>query len=316
MDGLGVAIDDPVVIVRAVHFASTAIVLGALIFRTVVVKPIANSAEGLAARKQARRIATIGLAISVASAAILLPLQAVNMSGESFSPATMTELLWTVITGTQFGVVLTIRLLLAIILFGCLAYDHVVMSRWLGLMSALGLVAAIAWTGHAGAGVGALGILHLAADVLHLIAAAAWLGGLVSLVLLFAAVRRGGHVRMSLAREATSRFSTLGIASVGTLISTGAVNTWLLVGSWRALVTTDYGRLLILKVGIFTLMVSVAAVNRFWLTPRLAACCDGGRQQSALFQLMWTGSSEIAFGAAIYGIVGALGMLHPAIHFL
>ena len=120
MDGLGVEIDNPLVIVRAIHFASTAIVLGALIFRTAVVEPISNAAEGLTVRKQARRIATISLAITVASAAVFLPLQAANMSGQSLSAAMTTEVLWTVIAETQFGVVLTIRLLLAIILFGCL----------------------------------------------------------------------------------------------------------------------------------------------------------------------------------------------------
>jgi putative copper resistance protein D len=316
MDGLGVEIDVSLVIVRAIHFASTAMVVGALIFRTVVTEPVSTSADGLAVREQARRIATISLAIAVASAAVFLPLQAANMSGQSLPAAMTTEVLSTVMTETQFGVVLTVRLLLSIILFGCLAYDHIAMSRWLGLMSALGLVAAIAWTGHAGAGIGAWGKLHVAADVLHLIAAAAWIGGLVSLVLLFVTVRRGGYVRMSLAREATGRFSTLGIASVGTLISTGAVNTWLLVGSWHALVATDYGGLLILKVGLFTLMVLTAALNRFWLTPRLAARCDIEQQQSALFQITWTSSSEIALGGGIYGIVGALGMLHPAIHSL
>lgn len=316
MEGLGVEIDDPLIVVRAIHFASTAIVLGALIFRAAVVEPISNSAEDLAVGAQARRIATISLAITVASAVIFLPLQAASMSGQSLSAAMTTEVLSTVMTETQFGWVLTIRLLLAMILFGCLAYDHAAMSRWIGLMSALGLVAAIAWTGHAGAGIGAWGNLHVAADVLHLVAAAAWLGGLVSLVLLFVTVRRGGYVGMSLAREATGRFSILGMASVGTLISTGAVNAWLLVGSWYGLVTTDYGRLLIFKLGLFALMVSAAAVNRFWLMPRLAVRCDSKRQQSAVLQLTWASSAEIAFGGAIYGIVGALGMMHPAIHFL
>ena len=72
-----------------------------------------------------------------------------------------------------------IRSALAIILAACLAYDRLPLARWLALASALGLAAAIAWTGHAGSTPGEMGLLHLTADALHLLAAAAWTGGLV-----------------------------------------------------------------------------------------------------------------------------------------
>src|SRR5262249_32401233 len=72
------------------------------------------------------------------------------------------------------------------------------------------------------------------------------------------------------ARDATLRFSTLGLISVGLLIATGIVNGWILAGSVPALIGTDYGRLLLAKVALFLAMVAVAAVNRLRLTPRLA----------------------------------------------
>ena len=79
---------------------------------------------------------------------------------------------------------------------------------------------------------------------MHLIAASAWLGGLLPLALLLTAARREG-ISLALAREATLRFSTLGLISVGVLIATGSVNGWILTGSVPALVGTDYGRLLL-----------------------------------------------------------------------
>ncbi len=95
--------------------------------------------------------------------------------------------------------------------------------RWLALAAALGLVAAIAWTGHAGSTPGEWGILHLAADALHLCAAAAWIGGLVSLVLLLIGSRRDqAAAGASLALDATERFSILGIVSVAALLATGS----------------------------------------------------------------------------------------------
>ena len=144
-------------------------------------------------------------------------------------------------------------------------------ARWLALLAALALVAAIAWTGHAGSTLGELGNLHLAADVLHLCAASAWIGGLVGLAILFEVGRRRPALEWKpLQLEAISRFSILGMISVAALIVSGLVNAWILVGSFRALVVTDYGRLLLLKIAAFAIMVAFAAVNRLWLTPRLA----------------------------------------------
>ena len=61
----------------------------------------------------------------------------------------------------------------------------------------------------------------------------------------------------------------LAIASVAALLGTGIVNAWILVGSLHALLVTEYGRLLMLKLAVFAIMLAFAAVNRFWLTPRL-----------------------------------------------
>ena len=58
--------------------------------------------------------------------------------------------------------------------------------------------------------------------------------------------------------------------SVAALIVSGSVNAWILVGSFRALLVTDYGLLLLLKIAAFATMIAFAAMNRFWVTPRLA----------------------------------------------
>ena len=303
---------DLLAIVRAIHFAATSIVAGSLIFRLLVVEPSLGSPEAVAIRKQTHRVAAIGLAVAVVSGAIWVLLQATTMSGLPFSEAMTADVLSMVVTETQFGLTQDARFALAIVLAACLTHDHLAAPRWLGLMSALGLIAAIAWTGHAGAGDGAIGTLHLAADVLHLIGAGAWLGGLVSLTLLFSAVRRDCSASMLLARDATQRFSVLGIVCVGTLILSGTVNAWILVGSLHALFFSEYGRLLTLKIGLFAIMLLFAAVNRFWLMPGLVS--SSGHQP--LRQLSFSSVIEIVLGMIIYGIVGVLGTQHPAIHAL
>jgi putative copper resistance protein D len=159
-----------------------------------------------------------------------------------------------------------------------------------------------------------LGNLHLAADVVHLLATSAWIGGLVGLSILFAIGRRRHVLEWEpLQLDAVHRFSTLGILSVATLIASGSVNAWILVGSFRGLLVTDYGQLLLLKVAVFAIMVVFATVNRLLLTPRLVLAAKG-EAQSALATLTRNALIEIALGLVIFAIVGVLGTLHPAIH--
>jgi putative copper resistance protein D len=317
MDWLGAGIDGPLVVIRAIHFAATAMTAGALIFRAVVAEPALRSTPvaTTVVRSQILLIAGIGLAIAAASGVIWFQLQAASMSELPFGEAMTLDVLSTVLNETQFGLVSKVRFVLAVILAACLPYDRLAQARWLALGSALGFIAAIAWTGHAASTLGEMGNLHLAADALHLIAAAGWTGGLVSLALLLAAARRHeAFAWASLARDAAQRFSTLGIVSVGTLLVTGIVNAWILVGSIHALIVTAYGRLLVLKLVVFAIMLMFAAVNRLWLTPQLAFSSENEPQLKALRQLTRNSVIEIALGFIIFAIVGVLGTLHPAIH--
>lgn len=317
MDWFGAADNVPLIATRAIHFAATATVTGTLVFGAIVANPALRSEQAVqkSFRPQTRRVAWIGLAITAMSGGIWLLLQAASMSGLPFREAATVGVLATVLNETQFGLVSEVRAGLAIILAGCLAYHRFPWAGWLALTAALGLAAAIAWTGHAASTPGATGNLHLFADALHVLAAAAWIGGLVPLVLLLAAIGKIPPLPgAALARDAARRFSTLGMLSVAILVLSGVVNAWILVGSVRALVVTEYGQLLILKVVIFTFMLAFAAINRFWLTPRLAVVSGSAGQLEALRRLKRNSLIEIALGLVIFIVVGMLGTQHPAIH--
>lgn len=316
MDGLGAGIDGPLVVIRALHFAASAMTSGILVFRALVIDAV--SGPSTPARTivgaQTFRLAWFCLALSLVTGVIWLLLESTSMSGFSFAESMSGEVLWTVLNQTQFGQVAEIRFVVAVIIAGCLRYDRFPLARGLALAMSLGLVAAIAWTGHAGSTAGEAGILHLAADALHLLAAAAWTGGLVSLVLLLSASRRDRtSASASFAWQATRRFSTMGIAVVMAILATGIVNTWILAGSLNALIATGYGQLLILKIALSAVMLSFAAANRFWLTPRLALP-SGEPQRDALRRLARNSAIEVALALFIFAIVGILGTMHPAIH--
>ncbi|MGC1778605.1 MAG: CopD family protein, partial [Xanthobacteraceae bacterium] len=171
----------------------------------------------------------------------------------------------------------------------------------------------LAWSGHAIGGQGLEGILHPGADVLHLIAAAAWVGGLVPLALLLT-MTPADAAAIALARSATLRFSNLGIAAVATLLVSGVVNSWYLVGSIPALTGTDYGRLLMIKLLLFLVMVGIAAVNWSRLTPKLVQGTDVAAAQQARRRLRRNAAIETALGTVIVVIVAVLGTMAPASH--
>jgi putative copper export protein/mono/diheme cytochrome c family protein len=225
----------------------------------------------------------------------------------------------TVLTQTQFGRVWQVRLGLGALLALAMVLDH--RQGWrtsqlaAGIKATLaaGLAGSLAWSGHGGADEGTHGIIHVIADVLHLIAAAAWLGALVPLAILFVSAWHSRDARDGAVTLATTlRFSTLGVICVGTLLATGIVNTWFLAGSIPALVGTDYGRLLLIKIALFAAMVGLASINRMTLTPRLAHNPAG--QGRAPRQLARNSAIETALGLLILVIVGILGTTPPGLH--
>ncbi len=223
------------------------------------------------------------------------------------------------LTQTEFGNDWLLRFAVACLLGGLFVHflsAKGVASLWLKAVTvvlAAALVGTLAFAGHAIGGQGIEGVVHPAADVLHLIAAAAWVGALVPLALLLT-MTGPDAAGLAVARTATRRFSTLGIVSVATLLLTGIVNSWYLVGSVSALTGTDYGQLLLVKLALFAVMVGIAAVNWSRLTPRLMQNADTAGALRARRLLRRNAAIEAAAGAAIIGIVAVLGILPPASH--
>jgi copper transport protein len=132
-----------------------------------------------------------------------------------------------------------------------------------GIVVAAGLAASWAMSEHASVGLQA-GIA-MPVDVLHLLAVAAWLGGLGAL--LVALYRAPADTPVDTA--AVHRFSRLAFGSVLALIATGTYQSWRQLGSWSAFTDTRYGQLLLAKIALVVVLVGVAWISRRW-TGRLA----------------------------------------------
>ncbi len=255
--------------------------------------------------------ALLGLLLSAAGLAALaaamagVPLRAVDSASIAM-----------VITETTVGTAWIARVAaLALVLVAVLTC-----GRWPVLMlSSAGLgggmaLASLAWGGHAAMREGAVGTVHLGADILHLLAAGIWIGALAALLLLV--FRRSEQVttdHLWLSHRALAGFATIGTVVVATLIVTGTANLLLVVhfDQLSALPGSLYGQLLLFKLLAFAVMLGLAASHRFRLVPAFARALAAEDHRAALRVLRTSLMVETLCAALILALVAWLGTLDP-----
>lgn len=163
-----------------------------------------------------------------------------------------------------------------------------------GVAGALALLAH-ATAGHAGAGTWAWA--KVLTQWLHMLAAAAWLGGLAALL---AGIRaRVGPVRAAAVR----RFSALAAVAIVAVAATGTARAVNELGSLRVLWATSFGRLVAVKIALFVVLVALGAVNRYRHVRASGSWTKG---------LQRVGRTEIAVAAVVLLATAVLSQLAPA----
>jgi copper transport protein len=135
-------------------------------------------------------------------------------------------------------------------------------SRALTSLAMLGVGLSLTTTGHAATA--SPQWLTRPSLFLHGIGVAYWVGALAPLATM--AQRRGSDLPRVLAK-----FSALAMPFVGLLVLTGLGLAVIQLGSFGALIKTQYGMILSIKLGLVVLMLALAALNRFYFTPIVAA---------------------------------------------
>src|SRR5665213_2519789 len=257
-----------------------------------------------------QRVAFYASLAALLSAVGWLGCEAVLMSGDANGyreGATK----WTVLSDTEFGEIWRWRLLLLLLLpifLGWRLLRHRTPLVWPVLVSGIFLVASLAGVGHGAMGIGVSVWAHLGNQAVHLLAAAVWVGGLLSL---FHTIRyiRNAALGVELQRHALARFSLVGFVAVLLIVASGLLNTWFLVGSFDALLHTTYGQVLMVKVACFLFMVALALFNRLFVMPQLAGAGDG---EASLQLLLRSVVAEQIFAILVVASVSLLGTLAPA----
>ena len=309
-------------LVRAIHIAASILLAAVFAFRVVVLAPVALRYDRVD-RFQPRFKGTWGILALAAWSTVVVSsvawfwVVAATISGAATMLDVDGETFQTVLLQTQFGHLWACRLgcclILGILLF---SGSHELIIAVLSFA----ILASLSAAGHAGALVANAGLLPIAGDIGHLVAAALWPGGLVPLlVLLVGQYRTTDQSTRIFVADVVRRFSSLSLVVVGLLAGTGLLNTYFIVGSLGALFTTDYGRLLLLKIALFVLMLGLGALNLFVLRPRLVRAAmvetqTAGSAMTPLPSLIRSVACESFLAAGVVLVIGFLGSTPPPVH--
>lgn len=211
----------------------------------------------------------------------------------------------TLLTGSALGLALIARCIAA------LGYAVFLTKSWSsGAMIAGGVATvSLAWLGHGGSSESALGYLRLAGDMLHLLAASAWIGALALFLAALLRVRARNADEVARLARMLSNFALPGTIIVITLILTGLSNMLFIASppAWLEIAHGSYGKALLGKLALFLGMLGLATVNRFVLVALLP-----GQDRVRVVKIATASIAiEAAAALAILGLVSWLGTLNP-----
>lgn len=224
----------------------------------------------------------------------ILWLQASLVSGNSLT--SLPHDLPTLISQTRFGHLWLARLLL---------WGLIALALWRGQLPvafilSLGLLLTQSLFSHA-SGVPQDRLAALLSDWLHLLMMSLWLGGLVGLLGQLPPLRHDPKG----AGRLVAQFSVYARALMFGLTLTGLYAAWLHIGTWQGFTQTDYGRALLVKLGLMLPLLAIAGLNMVLTSARLQAG-----------QAIWVGYLKrlilLEMGLGI-GILAAVGMMTASI---
>jgi putative copper resistance protein D len=298
--------------VRAVHFAVAVQIVGALLFVAMM-----GRVPELAADRQRRywlRAAAVLAIVAFPSAFAWLLAQAAEMTGrspiEAWNAGAVGLLLLETHAGlvwwARFGIAAALAIVVGVL--ACRGGRPSEAALAVALVLAVAGFVSCAWLSHAASDGSRYGAIHLAAQALHMVGVALWLGGLAPFAMLLPRSFRSGDGDTATAVGAiAARFGDIALLAVGVIVTSGVITAALAVREPAELTTGPYAGLLAVKLGLFGVMLVLAGVNRRRLVPRLA----GAEHGSVATRLRRSVIGELVLGSVILVIASALGVTPP-----
>ncbi|MGW4224028.1 copper resistance CopC/CopD family protein [Streptomyces bauhiniae] len=266
-------------IARYLAYLAVALVLGAAAFVAYCQPP---------QRALLRPLFVVGAATLLVSTLALLLLRGPYEEGTAPELASFGHTLT-----TRPGELLLARLallLLAVVVGLALRRRPVPRPAAVAAGAVLAVALALTWSAAEHASAGIQVPLAIASTTLHLLATAAWLGGLAALLLTLRAP--------AVPPQVVTRFSRLALTSVIVLVVTGVYQSWRGLGTWQALTDTTYGRVLLAKLVAVGMLLGAAAWSRRW-TGRLPKTAEAPVPDFPVRHLRRTVLAEAAVGVVV-----------------
>lgn len=282
---------------RWLHFSALMSLTGCSVF-TALLAPTRFRA---CLRKKFHTLLVVSAITVLLSAIMLLAGQTALLAGAW--QALKHIAIWQDVMETHFGRVWQWQLFFAAFAVLALLINDKDRPTWWLLAGAAQLMG-LALTGHAAMSDGLAGIMQRTNQMIHLLAATFWVGGLLPVLLLMREASQP-DTRYDALRT-LMRYSRYGHLAVALVILTGIVNA-LLIPGWSPAHFNLYNRLLLLKILLVAGMCIVALFNRYWLVPRFQ--CRG---EKARHTFVLTTLAEIVLSAVVLLLVSVFATLEPA----
>lgn len=288
-------------LLRVVTYGGALVAVGAVIFMLIVARALVPSAL---------RLIRIAAVVAIGGSVLQIPVLAVEATGLGLSALTSAEALGDAFTSSLAAASL-IRSASLVVLVLALGRG---MRGWAG-WGAAGVVVSGLVTGHTRTIEPAW--LMMSADALHVTAAAAWVGGLVALVMV---LRSASHPEdMEQGAAMVRRFSAMALWFVVALAVGGLAMASVTVGAPRAVTSTAYGWTLVAKTSLVVLILGMAAYNNRVLVPAVTRDNPSpgggvalGTRQVAWLRLRRTVGFELVGLTLVVAVTAALVNVQPA----
>ncbi|MBI5030381.1 MAG: copper resistance protein CopC [Chloroflexi bacterium] len=241
------------------------------------------------------------------TAAVLMN-QVINVGGDA-------NLVLVILTATRFGYIWLFRVVvliaLGILLFRTRFDSHAMRVWYIGAGLSFFLVIAQSLNSH-GAAVGDPPLIPFLTDVMHLLGAAIWIGGLAQLLVVTPIVFQSSNAKER-ARELAAviaRFSLVAVITVSVIVLTGVFAMFVHVGSFEAFFGTLYGKSLFFKIALVIPLLALAGLNLIVNRPALAQAI-AERVDGLVRRFNLSVAFEIIFALAILFIVGIMVSTAP-----
>ena len=288
----------PLALARGLSVAALLSAFGALLFRGVVLPKLVGKISPDDAARRVARLAMASLIIAVPLLLVWAGLQTADFAQSDGDLRALAASFPAAIGATSFGHVWLGQLATVVV--------GVAVLRWKpGWALAPCTAAVILQAGHSHA-LSMYGgpSLLLLSDVVHLLAAGAWLGGLLPLLLAVQSLPPLGGAL------AARWFSPLGKACVIAMTITAVYQGWQLVGDVPGLVGTAYGEMAVVKLGLFGALFAFAVVNRYTFAPALLGSDPAAARRTFVRSI----AVQTGFGLAVVLAAALLSNLPPALH--